>query len=328
MLWFTWSNADSFLSDKPVAASAAANDALSKRSTANATCFYAFCIEMHKNAWRANGGTEMQTVWAGFGHNSRMLSLPHAEVQVMPGVAWGCASEPFSPAYWVARCAWPDDTLPRFETRDGLLIEEVGFCLLGGFGIKYEMNRLAFDRLRDEGVFDASVPCDHRRILDLLLTPFDLDGRKIRYRFPNQRAWRIAAMRQTMDAGALLKLTPLAMRDALQVVNGIGPKTASWIVRNLLGSDDVAILDVHVIRACRHIGLFPAEITLPGDYRKLEELFLTFAKAVNLQPSVLDAVMWAEVRVSPGFVPLVDRLPRSVKRNSEAGGKHGRPTEH
>jgi endonuclease III len=38
---------------------------------------------------------------------------------------------------------------------------------------------------------------------------------------------------------------------------GIGPKTASWIARNWLDADDVAILDIHIMRVGQVIGLFP-----------------------------------------------------------------------
>ena len=77
---------------------------------------------------------------------------------------------------------------------------------------------------------------------------------------------------------------------------GIGPKTASWIVRNHMGSDDVAIIDVHVLRACHRMKLFPNEISLPRDYRALEESFLNFANAIKVRASLLDAVMWVETR--------------------------------
>lgn len=269
----------------------------------------------------------MQTVWAGYGDDARMLSLPDPGAHLLPGVRWGCASALFSPAYWVARCAWPDATLPRYETNDGSLVEEVGFCLLGGFGIKYEMNRLAFEKLKSEGVFDTSARFDAEHIRQLLISPFQLGGRAVRYRFPNQRALRIAAMRETLDAAALMAMEPLAMRQALQSIDGVGPKTASWVVRNLLGSDEVAILDVHVVRACHYMGLFPAGLVLPNDYPRLEALFLTFARAAGLRPSVLDALMWAEARASPGFMPLVDSPPRSVNRASETGDGHGRTVE-
>lgn len=75
-----------------------------------------------------------------------------------------------------------------------------------------------------------------------------------------------------------------------------GPKTASWIVRNLRGSDEVAILDVHVIRACRAMNLFPDVVSLPRDYDGLEARFLSFADRIGVKPSLLDAVMWTEVR--------------------------------
>ena len=77
---------------------------------------------------------------------------------------------------------------------------------------------------------------------------------------------------------------------------GIGPKTALWIVRNYLDSDDVAIIDVHVLRACRRMKLFPDEISLPRDYGALEEKFLNFANAIKVRASLLDAVMWVETR--------------------------------
>src|SRR5439155_12960651 len=140
------------------------------------------------------------------------------------------------------------------------------FCLLGGYGIRYEINILAFERLKAEGAFDLQRCFPERCLAELLLKPFDFSGRAVRYRFPHQRARRIARMRATLGRRDLLSLKPLAFRSALQALEGVGPKTASWVVRNLLGSDDVAILDVHVIRVCRLIGLFPTRINLPRDY--------------------------------------------------------------
>ena len=78
---------------------------------------------------------------------------------------------------------------------------------------------------------------------------------------------------------------------------GIGPKTASWIVRNWLGSDDVAILDVHVLRAGILMGLFPEDCRLPKDYEVLEKKFLDFARAIQVRASLLDAIMWRDMRV-------------------------------
>ena len=48
------------------------------------------------------------------------------------------------------------------------------------------------------------------------------------------------------------------LRDALTAIPGVGLKTASWAVRNHRASDSVAVLDVHIVRACEHLGVFPA----------------------------------------------------------------------
>lgn len=244
----------------------------------------------------------MQQVWVGYGEGARLIDLPAADEELLPGVMWGCASVPFSPAYWAARCAWPAETMPAFVTRDGSLAEEVGFCLLGGFGIRYEINALAFERLRDHGAFDLDLPFSIELITELLEAPLDFEGRAVRYRFPRQRARRISAMRDNLREAELLMLSAPDLRDALQTLEGVGPKTASWVVRNLLDSDDVAILDIHIIRVCQRAGIFPAEISLPRDYAALEARFLDFAERAGVRSSLLDAVMWAEARTVPPHV--------------------------
>jgi thermostable 8-oxoguanine DNA glycosylase len=208
--------------------------------------------------------------------------------------------------------------------RDGSLAEEVGFCLLGGYGIRYEMNALAFERLKAKGAFQLGHACPEPYLEELLLEPFFVGGRTARYRFPRQRARRIAEMRSTLASCDLLSMPPLALRSALQALDGVGPKTASWVVRNFLGSDDVAILDVHIIRVCQFIGLFPTRINLPRDYPKLEKLFLSFARKADIRPSVLDAVMWAEARTVPAYRLRVDSDRASSDCSHTVRGKHGR----
>lgn len=241
----------------------------------------------------------MQHVWVGCGQEAQQLTLPEPTQEVFPGVPWGCASSPFSPAYWIARCSWPLEDASDFVTKDGSLTEELGFCLLGGFGIRYEVNTAAFERLREKGVF--SLECDFAmsEIEDLLLTPLMVDGRNVRYRFPRQRARRLWKMREVLRASTISLDDPLSLRDELMELEGVGPKTASWVVRNLLGSDQVAILDVHIIRVCQRLGLFPRNVTLPRDYRKLEEIFLDFASVAGVSSAQLDATIWAEARTVP-----------------------------
>ncbi len=237
----------------------------------------------------------MQIVWAGVGDHAERLTLPDPDVEVMPGVWWGPASVVNTPAYWAARCRWEDE-LPRFSSSTSSLVEEIGFCLLGGFGIRYEMNKAAFDLLKSVDAFDEARPLSEDDLRALLLRPLRIGGGEQRYRFPNQRARRIAEMMRRVVDLRLHELDAHDLRGALIELEGIGPKTASWIVRNFLDSDAVAIIDIHLIRACKGMRVFPEVVSLPRDYDSLERRFIEFAHAIAVRPSILDAVIWTEMR--------------------------------
>lgn len=241
----------------------------------------------------------MQELWAG--EAGGIVRIPDPNVEVLPGVAWGMAEVPNTPAYWAVRCRW-EDANPDYVSKKATVVEEAGFCLLGGYGIKYEVNVAAFDRLQAARVFDVDYPMAEGDILTLLQTPLCIKNRNVRYRFPNQRARRLTAMREHLRAFSLTDQDPHKMRQALLSIEGIGPKTASWIVRNILGSDEVAIIDIHILRACTIMGVFPSEIRLPRDYEPLERRFIAFSNAIEVRPSVLDAVMWSEMRSVPASI--------------------------
>lgn len=224
--------------------------------------------------------------------NTLALS-PSAEI--VPGVAFGRPEWVPSPAFWLSLATgnWTDDD--RYVSAPGSpLADDVAFCILGGYGIRMEINLAAWDRLKAAGALDT--PLDVARIEALLLEPLDVEGRPTRYRFPRQRASRLSEALRQLDKLPIDQLSPLELRDELMNLPGIGPKTASWIVRNWTGTDAVAILDVHVIRAGQIMGLFPKDVRLPRDYSALEARFLDFAKALRVPASYLDALMWREMR--------------------------------
>lgn len=82
--------------------------------------------------------------------------MPEAHEELLPGVLWGDPWTLFTPAYWLAQ-AWmtqADRTaVSRYYTK-GDLVNELGFCMLGGFGITAELATAAFVRCRDAGLFD------------------------------------------------------------------------------------------------------------------------------------------------------------------------------
>jgi N-glycosylase/DNA lyase len=130
----------------------------------------------------------------------------------------------------------------------------------------------------------------------LLREPVLVGGKPKRYRFPNQRAARLTEALRIVEESPPCPDDPLRFRRDLMTIPGIGPKTASWITRNWLGCDQVAILDIHIIRAGLIIGLFGMHQKVERDYEAMEVRFLAFAKAIDVRPSLLDAVMWRSMR--------------------------------
>lgn len=222
-------------------------------------------------------------------------SHPSPEAEVVPGVKWGRPEWVPSPAYWAVMSDFADKE-DDYVCRESTLKEQIGFCLLGGFGITAEMNHAIYDRLDAEGMFVPGQELTAQEIERLLREPVNVDGRLRRYRFPNQRAGRLATAMRLIEEDPPSSENPRKFRDDLIKIPGIGPKTASWITRNWLGSDEVAILDIHIIRAGILIGLFHRRQTVPRDYAVMEDRFLAFAKALHVRPSLLDAVMWREMR--------------------------------
>ncbi|EHJ48325.1 hypothetical protein DFW101_2320 [Solidesulfovibrio carbinoliphilus subsp. oakridgensis] len=226
----------------------------------------------------------------------RSLTLPSPEEEVMPGIRWGECEKVFTPAYWAYQACRREKYITTHRLGNTLL-EEIVACILGGFGIPAEVGMAAFYEVRRQNCFDHSG-CSMETIYNILSLPIDIKGKKVKYRFAKQKAKYIN--------NAIVKYhqidsnfdDPLTMRSWLLKLIGIGPKTASWITRNWLGSDEVAILDVHIFRAGLIAGFFSTKDSVASDYFQLEKKFLNFAESIKTKASTLDAIMWADMRVA------------------------------
>lgn len=198
---------------------------------------------------------------------------------------------------WASACYWTNRARRRHvapgEFRLGSnVMEELAVCILGGYGMPAAVGLAAFAAVRDADLLHHTT--DAHEIEGVLRTPLRVGDRSIRYRFPRQRAQRLAA------ALAHLQEHPLPTdareaRDALAHAPGVGPKTASWVVRNQFDSDEVAILDIHLCRAGEAAGVFDREWKLARDYARFESFFLAWANHAKVRPSVLDACIWDEL---------------------------------
>lgn len=219
-----------------------------------------------------------------------------AEEEVLPGVRYGRPDELLTPAYWVIRCKTAGTSEFDFVNRYGSLNEEIGFCLLGGYGVTLEVAEAFFRVLKARKIFDENSDPSEELIMKLLCTPAKVKGRQHKYRFPRQRAYRLHKALKQLHSMQLQTNNPTLFRDEIQSLEGVGPKTASWIARNWLGTDSVAILDIHILRAGWAMNLFNKECKLPRDYALLENRFLTFAKNISIRASILDAMIWSDMR--------------------------------
>ena len=176
------------------------------------------------------------------------------------------------------------------------LAEEVALCLLGGYGVNEAMCTSAFWAVRDAGLLDTTRPPSASDVEAVLRTPMAVEGyaRLVRYRFPAQRAERVAAAVDALaKCGVPFDLEPRELRAFLTNLKGVGPKTASWVVRNVTRSDDIAIIDVHVRRAGIVAGIFDPTWTLPRDYDKFEEAFCAWAAIGRVGTADMDLCIWS-----------------------------------
>jgi thermostable 8-oxoguanine DNA glycosylase len=241
-------------------------------------------------------GLSMQHAVALIGDTHQQLELPDADDQVMPGVQWGRFEEALTPAFWVVQ-AWMQQASYQWENRLGkTLTEEVTGCLLGGHGAPAEVGLAAYHRVRDAMVEAGTEILDYDTIEQLLLAPLEVNGRRVRYRFARQRAKYLTGALKGLRQIDEPSLSDVAFRAALMGLPGIGPKTASWIVRNRRSSDDVAILDVHIIRAGHYMGFFPEDADPTRNYLRLEQRFLEFCRSAAVRASHMDAVIWSTMR--------------------------------
>lgn len=212
------------------------------------------------------------------------------ESSLAAGFEWGEPYDIGTAAFWVAQCP-PTSIVALDLGRD--LREEVAACILGGYGVPGHVGVAAFEHLRNGGLLEFGT--SEQAIREALSEPLRVAERgcPMRYRFANQRARRIA------DALTVLAIDsppdePVALRDWLvDRIAGVGPKTASWIVRNRYDDAPVAVVDIHIHRVGIGAGFFDSEWQLPRDYHRFETAFLEVADIGGVSPGLLDHTIWS-----------------------------------
>jgi N-glycosylase/DNA lyase len=213
------------------------------------------------------------------------------------------SSDPWWAPIWARhghRYTTPASTPPAGE---GALRRELLFCLLGGHGVTYELARSATTVIRRLRPFDsawthARLRCAlQRELAKPQFEPPRQDGTLRRYRYPARKSWLIAdAVIWVRTQGGLrnalaARATEVERRSWLCECPGVGLKTASWILRNCNWARNLAILDVHLLRALREAQIIGAP-NLPRDYELVEHAYLRWAEQLGACPAALDNFLW------------------------------------
>lgn len=185
---------------------------------------------------------------------------------------------------------------------DGLRRELI-FCLLGGHGVSFELASSATEVVADLDPFGPQwTPARLRDVLREQLArprfaPRRSDGSLRRFRYPRRKAELLALAAEWLRAQG-------SIRDALEARHseferrawlcacpGLGLKSSSWLLRNSGWARQLAILDVHLLRAMGEVGLIE-EVRLPRDYEAVERRYLRWAAELQACPAALDLFLW------------------------------------
>lgn len=256
----------------------------------------------------------MQLASVTVGSLAISVGLPDPDAEVIRNVRWGEVYAFPTPAYWAYQVIARRLTAASIRYRLGATLrQELAACLLGGHGIPANVGIAAFEQLRSRGAFDGAVP-SLKSLTTWLSEPLKVDGRSVQYRFAKQKARYLHTSMSRLDAEPAPMQSGRALRDWLLACPGVGYKTASWVARNWLDANDVAILDIHLLRAGIFAGFFDPTLSVERDYLALESQFLAFSEGLGVMASELDAVIWHDMMSSPSVVQaIVARLPSDLR---------------
>lgn len=239
-----------------------------------------------------------QTVTYWLGGEQHSVALPAPSQELINGIKWGCCTELFTPAFWVSQFLMEPNSSSVQPNKlcKGDLKEEVVFCMLGGFGITAELATAAFEMCKNHGLIEQ-LETSETKWREVLEAPITINGKDKRYRYPKQKATYISGAMSYLQNRHIESLTGKELRNNLLNIRGIGAKTAGWIARNYSDADDVAIIDIHILRAGVIFGLFSKQHKVEKDYFDMEQLFIDFCVNAGVKPSSFDCFLWDQMRL-------------------------------
>ncbi|MFZ2147908.1 MAG: hypothetical protein WAV28_11870 [Sedimentisphaerales bacterium] len=195
------------------------------------------------------------------------------------------------------------------------LLFELVACILGS-QVPYEVALAAAQEIRNTGLLATPtkrycIQTYEEAMYKLLSEPLihpDWTPIGRRYRFPKIKANQISRTVWTIysNGGSLkerlraCKNPTEARRQIIKVGVGIGPKQASLFLRNIGFTDELAVLDSHVLRFMRLLGLnreATKSISSLQTYESYETLLQYYARRTGYSLGCVDQAIWIVMRV-------------------------------
>ena len=197
------------------------------------------------------------------------------------------------------------------------LWHELVSCLVSS-GVQFELATAALARLEAHGLLNLiglklTGPAFEQRISAVLSAQIEFQRgceskSTQRYRFPRSKANYIRRTAEQIYGSGSIKEILVSSIDSLearrQLINvcvGIGPKQSSMFLRNVGHGYDLAIIDVHIARYLRLVGLMPVCRQRFGSlttYEKIEAVVQNYSDTLGLSMPVLDIAIWIVMRVA------------------------------
>jgi N-glycosylase/DNA lyase len=216
-------------------------------------------------------------------------------------------------SYWleeavIAVCAAPECLFAprRPPTSEEALWRELMTCILGS-QVPNWMGVAAARQLDEHGLILPAGTLNVEQIASVLKMPIESPHGPRHYRFPNAKARHIFAAHRAVcrlygDLPSLVYdcFPDECRRRLVEDVPGVGLKQASLFLRNIGISSGFAILDTHVVRYMREVGLvsaLPRSIT-PDMYYVLESVLSRYAEQLGRPVGHVDRAIWAVMSAS------------------------------
>jgi len=85
----------------------------------------------------------------------------------------------------------------------------------------------------------------------------------------------------------------------MSVAVGIGPKQASLFLRNIGYAENLAILDTHILKYMKVVGLVPQilkTVSYSPKYEDIERILINYATKFKESLACLDTAIWIVMR--------------------------------